>query len=69
MVDDPFRYEGWAESVAASVRNADSAVEFYEYPGTGHLFTDRSLLIEHDEAATVLFWSRVLDFCEMQASR
>ena len=63
MVNDPFRQEGWAESVAAAVRDAPAQVEFYEYPGTAHLFTDASLPAEFNEEASGALWSRVVDFC------
>ncbi|MDQ6771995.1 MAG: dienelactone hydrolase family protein [Candidatus Dormibacteraeota bacterium] len=63
MEHDPRRPEGWAESVAASVRDSNSEVEFYEYPGAAHLFTDESLSQEFDAQATELLWARVLTFC------
>jgi dienelactone hydrolase len=62
-VDDPFRDQAWVESVASSVRSAGGSVEAFDYPGTGHLFTDPSLPAEYDAEAAELLWSRVLPFC------
>ncbi len=39
---DPFRQDGWAENVAETVTAAAAQVELFDYPGTGHLFTDAS---------------------------
>lgn len=52
-VGDPFRQPGASETVAASVCAAGAAVEVFDHPGTGHLFTDASLPGEHqpEEAA------------------
>jgi dienelactone hydrolase len=62
-VDDPFRRQEWIDAVAASVRRAGAAVETFDYPGRGHLFTDASLPEEYDPDAAALLWERVLDFC------
>ncbi|MGQ0575259.1 MAG: dienelactone hydrolase family protein [Pseudonocardia sp.] len=62
-VDDPFRQEGWAESVADAARAAGGEVEQLDYPGAGHLFTDASLPAEYDAASAELLWNRVLAFC------
>lgn len=60
---DPFRNQEWIDAVVAQVRSAGAAVEVFDYPGTGHLFTDPSLASEYDERSTELLWSRVLSFC------
>jgi dienelactone hydrolase len=62
-VDDPFRHEGWAEAVAESVSSAGGEVEVFDYPGSGHLFTDASLPDEYDPSAAELLWERVYAFC------
>lgn len=62
-VGDPFRRTDWIEAVAAQVRAAGAAVEVFDYPGSGHLFTDQSLPAEYDQQAADLLWSRVLPFC------
>ncbi len=58
---DPLRNREWDD---AFLRDAASApVEVFEYPVSGHLFTDASLPAEFDAAATSLLWSRTLGFC------
>jgi dienelactone hydrolase len=61
MTGDPRRHEGWAQSLADSIR-ATADVDVFEYPGTGHLFTDRTLPDEYDAEAAELLWSRASDF-------
>lgn len=63
-VDDPFRDQAGIDTVVEQVRLAGAAVDVFDYPGAGHLFTDRSMASEYDENATDLLWSRVLPFCE-----
>jgi len=60
---DPMRNQEWDEAFLADVRAAGAPAEVFEYPVTGHLFTDPSLPAEFDAAATELLWSRTLDFC------
>jgi dienelactone hydrolase len=60
---DPFRHQEWIDSVIDDARRAGAAVEVYDYPGTGHLFTDPSLPGEYDEEAAELLWQRALEFC------
>jgi len=60
---DPFRSQEWIEAVTADVRAAGASIEIFDYPGSGHLFTDPSLPQEYDEPATELLWQRVLAFC------
>ncbi len=62
-VDDPFRNQGWIDSVIHSVRESGGAVDVFDYPGAGHLFTDESLADEFDATNTELLWARVVDFC------
>jgi dienelactone hydrolase len=61
-VDDPWREDEFAEQAARDVTAAGGRVEVFDYPGTGHLFTDPSLPDEYDAEATELLWSRVLPF-------
>ena len=61
-IDDPWREEEFAEHAARDVTSAGGHVEIFDYPGTGHLFTDASLPDEYDAEATELLWSRVLPF-------
>ena len=67
-VDDPRRPEGYVESVMRSVSSAGADAEFFQYPGSGHLFTDPSLAGEYDPEATERFWERVLAFCAKHGS-
>jgi dienelactone hydrolase len=59
---DPFRNEEWVEAVATSIRSAGAAVEVFDYPGDGHLFTDASLPAEYQPDEAELLWERVLAF-------
>ncbi len=61
---DPFRQEGWAESVAESATGACAQVESFDYPGDGHLFTDPSMPEEYDQDSTELLWQRIYAFCQ-----
>lgn len=60
---DPFRNQTWIDALTAQVRSAGACVEVFDYPGSGHLFTDPSLPTEYDPQAADLLWSRVLPFC------
>lgn len=62
-VDDPFRTQAGIDAVVDQVRDAGAHVAVFDYPGAGHLFTDRSLPSEYDEQQAELLWSRVLAFC------
>ena len=62
-VDDPFRNQGWIDAVAGLVRASGAKVEVFDYPGTGHLFTDPSLPDEYDPEVAETMWGRVLAFC------
>jgi len=48
--------------VAADATRGGGRVETFDYPGTGHLFTDPSLPAEYDPGATELLWQRALAF-------
>jgi dienelactone hydrolase len=61
MVDDPFR-DGVEEQALIDVTAAGGTLELFDYPGSGHLFTDPTLVEEYDAAATELVWERVLPF-------
>ncbi len=63
-VDDPVRQDGWVESVADSISAAGGDVECFDYPGSGHLFTDASLTDEYDPEAADRLWERVEAFCD-----
>lgn len=60
---DPFRNQEWIDAVVRQVAAAGGSIEVFDYPGSGHLFTDASLANEYDEDAANLLFSRVLAFC------
>ena len=62
--DDQFRNQGWIDSFDVLVRNAGAAVESFDYPGTGHLFSDQSLAGEYDPVSAELLWRRALVFLD-----
>jgi dienelactone hydrolase len=66
--DDPFRNQAGIDAVAALVADAGAIVETFDYPGSGHLFTDPSMRAEYQPQETALLWSRTLVFLEEVAS-
>ena len=64
MVDDPFRNQEWIDAVVRAIGLSDGSVEVFDYPGDGHLFTDRSLADEFDAEQTEVLWERVIRFCD-----
>lgn len=50
--------------MVAAIDAEDADVEFFEYPGDGHLPTDPSLADEYDPESRKLLWERVLAFCD-----
>jgi dienelactone hydrolase len=61
-VSDPKRNQDWVNQFIAAVRASGADVEFHEYVGSGHLFTDASLPHEFDARATEELWRHVDDF-------
>ena len=61
MLDDPFR-DPVEQRALADVSAAGGTLEIFDYPGSGHLFTDPTLPDEYAAEATELMWSRVLPF-------
>ncbi len=59
---DPWREQGEVEQAVRDVRAAGGELEVFDYPGSGHLFTDPTLPAEYDPVATETLWSRVLPF-------
>jgi dienelactone hydrolase len=62
-LDDPFRQQNSIDAVVKAIHEAKGSIEIFDYPGSGHLFTDSSLPDEYDPASTELLWKRVLGFC------
>jgi dienelactone hydrolase len=60
---DPMRHQEWNDAFLADVRASGARIEVFDYPVSGHLFTDPSLPDEYDAAAAELLWDRVLAFC------
>jgi len=61
---DPYRDKAELDSFEASVRASGARYEQFDYPGNGHLFTDRTLPDEFDEQSAELLFSRVLAFLD-----
>lgn len=59
---DPFRSQEWLDAFLADVRAVGAAVEMFDYPGTGHLFTDPGLPAEYDAGSAELLFSRARAF-------
>lgn len=60
---DPFRNQEWIDSVIAAVRSSSSSIEMFDYPGTGHLFSDESLPEEFHGDNAELLYQRIIEFC------
>ncbi len=63
-VDDPWREQDSIDAVAAAVKSAGAEVEIFDYPGSGHLFTDASKTDEYQPEEAARLWPRVLDFLD-----
>lgn len=61
---DPYRDKAELDSFEAGVRASGARYEQFDYPGNGHLFTDRTLPDEFDEQSAELLFSRVLAFLD-----
>ena len=61
-LDDPWREQDMIDQAVVEVQAAGGTLEVFDYPGTGHLFTDPSLPAEYDPVGTEMLWSRVLPF-------
>jgi dienelactone hydrolase len=59
---DPWREQEELDRTVHDVEAGGGTLEVFDYPGSGHLFTDPTLPNEYDPVATELFWSRVLPF-------
>ena len=65
--DDPFRRQDWIDALVDEIHVAGGSVEVFNYPGRGHLFTDRSLPSEYDAKSAALLWDRAIGFCRSVA--
>jgi len=59
---DPWREQEELDQTVRDVEAGGGTIEVFDYPGSGHLFTDTTLPAEYDPVATETFWSRVLPF-------
>jgi dienelactone hydrolase len=60
--DDPWREQEEIDQTVRDVEAGGGSIEVFDYPGSGHLFTDLTLPDEYDPDATETFWSRALAF-------
>lgn len=68
-IGDPWREQDEIDQTVRDVEAGGGAIEVFDYPGSGHLFTDPSLPAEYDPVATDLFWSRALPFVRSCGAR
>jgi dienelactone hydrolase len=61
-LDDPFRRQDWVDELLSEAGHGGGAVEVFDYPGAGHLFTDPSLPAEYDQRSADVLWQRALAF-------
>ena len=59
---DPWREQDELDQAVRDIEAAGGTIEVFDYPGSGHLFTDPSLPAEYDPVVTETFWSRALPF-------
>ncbi len=59
---DPWREQEELDQTVRDVEAGGGSIEVFDYPGSGHLFTDPTLPAEYDPVATETFWSRALPF-------
>jgi dienelactone hydrolase len=59
---DPGRNPTWIEELGSMIRTSGSPCDVFDYPGSGHIFTDASRPDEYDEASAELLWNRVFEF-------
>jgi dienelactone hydrolase len=59
---DPWREQKEIDQAILDVEAGGGTIEVFDYPGSGHLFTDESLPGEYDPVATETFWGRALPF-------
>jgi dienelactone hydrolase len=61
-LEDPWREQEEIDLTVRDVEAGGGTIEVFDYPGSGHLFTDPTLPDEYDPVATETFWSRALPF-------
>jgi dienelactone hydrolase len=68
-VADPWREKEELDQTVADVEAGGGTIEVFDYPGSGHLFSDPTLPAEYDPVATETFWSRALPFVRARGLR
>lgn len=61
---DPYREQPELEEFERAVRAAGASFELFDYPVSGHLFTDRTLADEYDEQSAEQLFARVATFLD-----
>jgi len=59
---DPWRDQEELDQTVRDVEAGSGTIEVFDYPGSGHLFTDLTLPDEYDPVIIETFWSRALPF-------
>jgi dienelactone hydrolase len=59
---DPWREQEELDQAVRDIEAGGGTIEVFDYPGAGHLFTDRTLPAEFDPVITETLWSRALPF-------
>jgi dienelactone hydrolase len=59
---DPWRQQEELDQTVRDIEAGGGTIEVFDYPGSGHLFTDPTLPAEYDPLSTETFWRRVLPF-------
>lgn len=62
MLGDPWREQAEIDQTLRDIEAARSHIDVFDYPGSGHLFSDPTLPEEYDAEATRIMWGRVLPF-------
>lgn len=60
---DPWKNQQFIDQLSNSVHQSGASYEYFEYPCTGHLFTD-PYLPDYDKRSTELLWQRVIRFLQ-----
>lgn len=60
--DDPYREQDELQAFAAAVQSSGAPYVLFEYPVSGHLFTDPGLGDEYHAQSADLLYTRVLEF-------
>ncbi|HMK54169.1 MAG TPA: dienelactone hydrolase family protein [Methanobacteriaceae archaeon] len=62
-VKDPLKNQQFIEDLSKSIQQSGASYEYFEYPGTGHLFTDPDSK-DYNRKSSELLWQRALQFLQ-----